>query len=1288
MSVVCPVWWDFSDCFAEKCLSSFHVEYFLSAITRESLDDLKVLSKTRCKHAAYLIDELGRTPLHIAVSCGRYDVAEWLVEECSVDIGQRDRDGWNALHRSLYYGNIHCAHGLDYSVHDKEGLSPLQLVQMDSRIEKDDFDKSCKSDVYVWGNNSNSVLGQPSFKNSIQHPELIDYFKTEKIEKSRNIDSYMSSQRPSNSGVKQVALSKYHSVFLCEDGSVFTCGHGRGGRLGHRDEISILSPTRIKALSGTFCTSIAAANDHTLVLDQMGQVYSFGLNTYHQLGHHPAPTQCLIPKMITHKSLKGKISIGIAAARFHSAIFTKNELFTFGLNAGQLGHSHGNELQSIPRLSLFAKTEDTDIAHVAVSDGATGCCMCNGDVYILQDYGYRKIAKRMMITKLVMSGGELESKLLTGLQNKDTDKLCVLALQSNGRVYCWKQGYQNFKDCAWEGKMTGKVVDISLGKHILFVTDDRVAFQGFFKGTKSSPTAKQGQESKTTPSKVVQTSSFSLTELAERKKRRKEEEEDIMVQRVPLIYRGHQVACDVKSRAFAVLQHDPHIGLNSCPYASLSSMDNDMHDLLNEADISDGIADVQIETKDRILPAHYFILASRLPLHDLEAVSRFDRISQKHVIKFKSYSSEVVKRWLTDLYNGITSKSLDNVNGRMGTIKEAKRVPANDLEGTSDDVIEAMTRFSLRDLDSPDVIDCKDNVDRSNTLVANGLHKLSKRGRKKKNQKEAQGKESTKHKNTARCDEPDTTARKGFPLWLKRPDLSDVIIESEDGIQFHCHRCILYARLDYFRGMFGNPWLEANWATNATDTATIRMQCPGNILKIILDYLYTDEALCLKGCSNISLLCDIIIYADQLLISRLKELCEILLSELISLKNVLEFFNFSCTYNAEQLKIVCCQYISTNLAFFLETRSLESLSSDVLTELSNVYKEFIPNMAYRRLTPSTFHMEVDTALEELLRLSEFEATSNGGCGQPILNEQDKTLPKEPKVESPMKKKKRRRRSSSAKDGSFSEDSVVVTASNDDLCKPVSPSFADGSAERGVGEPQGEPSLIVDDEDRFVRRTQRSFREIMEEEEKQTGKSQTKLNRVSLGERMDFGSMKKTSQKQRKQKSQSESSLNPRDVGPTKSEPVIGCQSTNQLPSCPWGKPADQKTAVKSLKDVIGEEIKNSTEKTRVEKSERKWKGIADSNVKTSESIWNGYPLATSPPPLPQSLSAIMEAQQEQKETSIKVLRKPLKLIQIEEKAIEELLIHYKAKDNPTNYITVERVKADVSSPIWKTDEHT
>ena len=35
--------------------------------------------------------------------------------------------------------------------------------------------------------------------------------------------------------------------------------------------------------------------------------------------------------------LKGKIIIGVCAGRFHTVLYTRNSVFTFGLNAGQLG---------------------------------------------------------------------------------------------------------------------------------------------------------------------------------------------------------------------------------------------------------------------------------------------------------------------------------------------------------------------------------------------------------------------------------------------------------------------------------------------------------------------------------------------------------------------------------------------------------------------------------------------------------------------------------------------------------------------------------------------------------------------------------------------------------------------------------------------------------------------------------------------------------------------------------------------------------------------------------------
>ena len=38
----------------------------------------------------------------------------------------------------------------------------------------------------------------------------------------------------------QVTLNKYHTVFLTDDGQVYSCGHGLGGRLGHGDELTRL----------------------------------------------------------------------------------------------------------------------------------------------------------------------------------------------------------------------------------------------------------------------------------------------------------------------------------------------------------------------------------------------------------------------------------------------------------------------------------------------------------------------------------------------------------------------------------------------------------------------------------------------------------------------------------------------------------------------------------------------------------------------------------------------------------------------------------------------------------------------------------------------------------------------------------------------------------------------------------------------------------------------------------------------------------------------------------------
>ncbi|EPY87905.1 hypothetical protein CB1_000212019 [Camelus ferus] len=106
----------------------------------------------------------------------------------------------------------------------------------------------------------------------------------------------------------------------------------------------------------------------------------------------------------------------------------------------------------------------------------------------------------------------------------------------------------------------------------------------------------------------------------------------------------------------------------------------------------------------------------------------------------------------------------------------------------------------------------------------------------------------------------------------------------------------------------------------ASSCAALEMPIHSDILKVILDYLYTDEAVVVKESQNVDFVCSVLVVADQLLITRLKEICEVALSEKLTLKNAAMLLEFAAMYNAEQLKLSCLQFIGLNMAALLEAR--------------------------------------------------------------------------------------------------------------------------------------------------------------------------------------------------------------------------------------------------------------------------------------------------------------------------------------------------------------------------------
>ena len=89
------------------------------------------------------------------------------------------------------------------------------------------------------------------------------------------------------SGVRVCAVSAGydHSLFLTEDGKVYSCGRGMHGRLGHGNTQNRRRPKLIEALSGVRVCAVSAGHDHSLFLTEDGKAYSCGHGRCLELGH-------------------------------------------------------------------------------------------------------------------------------------------------------------------------------------------------------------------------------------------------------------------------------------------------------------------------------------------------------------------------------------------------------------------------------------------------------------------------------------------------------------------------------------------------------------------------------------------------------------------------------------------------------------------------------------------------------------------------------------------------------------------------------------------------------------------------------------------------------------------------------------------------------------------------------------------------------------------------------------------------------------------------------------------
>uniref|UniRef100_A0A7M4FH95 Inhibitor of Bruton tyrosine kinase n=1 Tax=Crocodylus porosus TaxID=8502 RepID=A0A7M4FH95_CROPO len=1106
-----------------KCRSLQHALDVISVVTRGSEGQVKAFLSSHCYNAATIKDTFGRNVLHVASSCGKKSVVDWLTEAKGVDLLAKDKEsGWTALHRSIFYGYIDCVmslikHGVSLYTQDKEGLSALDLLMKD-RPAYVIFKKTDPTEVYTWGNNINFTLGHGG-QQSKHHPELIDLFPRNGLY------------------IKQVVLCKFHSVFLSQKGQIYTCGHGQGGRLGHGDEQTCLVPRLVEGLIGHQCSQVAAAKDHTVVLTEDGYVYTFGLNTFHQLGILPPPPNCSVPRQV--KNLKGRTVVGVAAGRFHTVLWTREAVYTMGLNGGQLGYlldPNGEKCVTAPRQVSALHHKDIAVSLVTASDGATVCVTERGDIYLLTDYQCKKMA----------------SKTTFMLQ-----------------VFCWKSSTSPMKQCRWVYGRQVFVSDLALNKdEMMFVTQDGETFRGTWieEGKKSSER------------KDVITSLQNCSYDTSCHSDSNSVYEKIRLEKLAFVHRAVSVTTDPNGSNFAVLQSDPKTRLDG----------------------------VRLE------------------------------------------------------------------NGKINVVNK-------------------------------------------------------KNGNKPKlNQK-------------------------------KCSYLCDVTLKSVDGKEFPCHKCVLCARLDYFHSMLSSSWIEASCR------AALKMPIHSDILQIILDYIYTDEALAVKESQNVEFICNVLVVADQLLIFRLKEVCEVAITEKLTLRNAAELLEFSAMYNAEQLKLSCLQFIALNMAALLEARTLQVLSDEVLKELSIYYRKMIPAMVRRVVTPYQDGPDISSLEPE-------DGENFVFLKEEITTEQTReALLKKAKTKA---KKKPRRRSDSS--GGYNLSDIIQSPPSTGLVKMEKAnsveslqeltsdsegSYAGMSSPRDLQSPdfmkgfptdktevkdkiclQGTKNLHLNKEVKLTEGSTRLKQSVPQSIPSNKNNSISSPNWVAtpfspasppamdlrtimeIEENMQkCGTMPKTnasklashgirlSQKQRKMiamaAKDTSSVTNNLERTPIAAAPLTPTKATKAGNAWSSSLPS---TLPKSFRDLVIEEEKSvsaghspgtgvkvcfqGTEDPQAQKPLRcttktrtcaEENNISDSPQLESQNPWLAASVNNSTAMAPITFASIVEEELQQEAALTRSREKPLALIQIEECAIQDLLIHYEAFDNPDEYVVVERAsQGPIATPRW------
>lgn len=254
---------------------------------------------------------------------------------------------------------------------------------------------------------------------------VIAYDKAGNKKQSNTIDVVLSKQ------FQKISTGSQYNLAIDNEGNIWSWGYNYYGQLGDGTKVDKISPVQIT--TETKFKEVLAGNgdDHSLAIDEEGNIWSWGCNNRGQLGDGTT-TDNYNPKKITTGTKFIKIEAGDCIS---FAIDENRDLWGWGDNRwGQLGYET-EDIKNIPtklNINIKVKEISAKYLHNLLIDTEGNLWSCGRNTYGQVGNGKKEDSVKKPIQ--ILQGTKF-SKVATGIYYS-------LALDTNGNLWTW--GWNNY----------------------------------------------------------------------------------------------------------------------------------------------------------------------------------------------------------------------------------------------------------------------------------------------------------------------------------------------------------------------------------------------------------------------------------------------------------------------------------------------------------------------------------------------------------------------------------------------------------------------------------------------------------------------------------------------------------------------------------------------------------------------------------------------------------------------------------------------------------------------------